>query len=166
MNWEAIGAIGEIIGAIGVIISLIYLSVQIRHNSRQVEEQSKALNATSLNAIEDTFTRFRESIIRDPSVASLYRKALDSFEQLTEDEKIQAGTIFEEWCWAWNNNYFRLQQETVDTDIIEKHLRNISFVLNHPGAQEWWTREKRWFTPEFVEITERILKEEGQSSQS
>ncbi len=34
MNWEAIGAIGEVLGAAGVIITLAYLAVQIRQNSR------------------------------------------------------------------------------------------------------------------------------------
>ena len=34
MNWDAIGAIGEILGAIGVIVTLGYLAVQIRQNTR------------------------------------------------------------------------------------------------------------------------------------
>ena len=33
MNWEAIGAIGEITGATGVIISVAYLAIQIRKNT-------------------------------------------------------------------------------------------------------------------------------------
>ncbi len=34
MNWEAIGAIGEILSAITVIASIFYLSIQIRQNTR------------------------------------------------------------------------------------------------------------------------------------
>ena len=30
MNWEAIGALGEMIGAVAVVVSLVYLAVQIR----------------------------------------------------------------------------------------------------------------------------------------
>jgi hypothetical protein len=33
MNWDAIGAIGEIVGAIAVLATLIYLAIQIRQNS-------------------------------------------------------------------------------------------------------------------------------------
>ena len=36
MNWEAIGAVGEILGALGVIITLLYLAGQIRQNNRQI----------------------------------------------------------------------------------------------------------------------------------
>jgi hypothetical protein len=30
MNWEAIGAIGEVVGAAGVVATLLYLAVQVR----------------------------------------------------------------------------------------------------------------------------------------
>ena len=36
MNWEAIGAIGEIGGAVLLLASLIYLGVQIRDTKRQM----------------------------------------------------------------------------------------------------------------------------------
>ena len=32
MNWDAIGAIGEVAGALVVIVTLIYLSRQVRNN--------------------------------------------------------------------------------------------------------------------------------------
>ena len=40
MNWDAVGAIGEIIGAVAVVATLYYLALQIRENTartRQVE---------------------------------------------------------------------------------------------------------------------------------
>ena len=36
MNWDALGAIGEMLSAIGVIATLLYLSVQIRQNTRAI----------------------------------------------------------------------------------------------------------------------------------
>ena len=34
MNWEAIGAVGEILGAAGVIVTLVYLARQIHVSNR------------------------------------------------------------------------------------------------------------------------------------
>ena len=34
MNWEAVGAIGNVVGAIGVTVTLIYLIIQIKQNNR------------------------------------------------------------------------------------------------------------------------------------
>lgn len=36
MDWQAIGAVGEVLGAVGVITTLIYLAAQIRQNNQQL----------------------------------------------------------------------------------------------------------------------------------
>jgi hypothetical protein len=41
MNWEAIGAIGEVLGAIAVFISLSYLALQIKSNTASMEATSR-----------------------------------------------------------------------------------------------------------------------------
>ncbi len=40
MNWDAVGAVGEIIGALGVIVTLGYLARQVSENSRQMKTAS------------------------------------------------------------------------------------------------------------------------------
>ncbi len=37
MNWEALGAAGEVVGAIAVVASLVYLAVQLRVNSKTLK---------------------------------------------------------------------------------------------------------------------------------
>ena len=40
MNWDAIGAIGEIDGAIAVVATLFYLAAQIRHGVKIAESDA------------------------------------------------------------------------------------------------------------------------------
>jgi hypothetical protein len=42
VNWEAVGAIGEIVGAIAVVATLLFLTVQLRQNTKSVDEARKA----------------------------------------------------------------------------------------------------------------------------
>ena len=35
MNWEEIGAIGQLLGTIAVLVTLVYLSIQVRHAREQ-----------------------------------------------------------------------------------------------------------------------------------
>ena len=37
MNWEAIGAVGDLMGGVAVIATLLYLSVQVRHSKTLLE---------------------------------------------------------------------------------------------------------------------------------
>jgi len=41
MNWDAIGAVGQVVGAVGVVVTLFYLATQIRQNSKQLAAQSR-----------------------------------------------------------------------------------------------------------------------------
>jgi hypothetical protein len=41
MNWEAIGAIGELVGGIAVIVTLIYLAIQVRQSKTLLERNEK-----------------------------------------------------------------------------------------------------------------------------
>ncbi len=41
MNWDALGAIGEMVGALAVVITLVYLSLQVRQNTKSIEQSRK-----------------------------------------------------------------------------------------------------------------------------
>ena len=55
MNWEAIGAIGELLGALGVLATLIYVGVQVRQNTRMMKATIRQGLAT---ASIDTVIRY------------------------------------------------------------------------------------------------------------
>jgi hypothetical protein len=48
MNWDALGAIGEIIGAVAVIATLYYLSLQIKINSNEISKSADVQRAQLL----------------------------------------------------------------------------------------------------------------------
>jgi len=81
MNWEAIGAIGEILGAAAVVVSLIYLAVQIRANHKEVR----------LAAMHEISVEFRESIstFADPQMAELFTRVNLQDDTLTDAETLQ-----------------------------------------------------------------------------
>ncbi len=72
MNWDAIGAIGEILGASAVFASLIYLAIQIRAQNRE----------SRLGAMHDISTGYREVLagMAEADLADLYTKAFDDYE--------------------------------------------------------------------------------------
>ena len=61
MNWDAIGAIGEIIGAFAVFITLAYLALQIRQNT-------KAVHSSALDSTVNTISIARQSIYENDEV--------------------------------------------------------------------------------------------------
>ena len=83
MDWDAIGAVGEILGALAVFISLVYLAVQIRNNTTQLKFDSG-------QAVANSGDRGFDPIYTEPSM-SIWIKGHDDLDSLSAGEL----TIFE-----------------------------------------------------------------------
>ena len=51
MNWEAIGAIGEIVGALAVVLTLIYLAFQVRYARNATLDQNRLTRSSAIREI-------------------------------------------------------------------------------------------------------------------
>ena len=98
MNWEAMGATGEVIGAVGVIISILYLAVQVRSNTR-------SLKASTFQAACDASARISLALGSDPQVALVWQKGLAGVQELSPAEVSQfqywrPGVSFRSHCFS------------------------------------------------------------------
>ena len=86
MDWDAIGAIGEITGAIAVLVTLVYLAVQIRQNTRIFTQ-----GRSSFDELDD-----HEKVVFDMLMMRLFA-ALDTttfhYEHDSYDDELYAGAI-------------------------------------------------------------------------
>lgn len=78
MNWEAIGAAGEVLGALGVILSLIYLSIQVKSNTKQ-------LRFTASQEIAASLDRGYDPIYSEP-IAKIWQKGHADLKSISEAE--------------------------------------------------------------------------------
>jgi hypothetical protein len=68
MNWEAIGAIGEIVGAGAVVLTLLYLARETRKNAQ-------ALDATSTREFGFRLSEWHREAARDPELNRILQKS-------------------------------------------------------------------------------------------
>ena len=144
MNWEAIGAIGEIFSGIAVLATLVYLAVQVRQAKKQIaltgiQERARQLQNVML------------PIATDPSLASIIIKAghppFGEF-GLDPEEAHRFGAWSHAWMqWAQANHY--LLPEGADDELMKLWL-----LL--PAWAEFWEKNKGIFDTEFVERMEGL----------
>ncbi len=82
MNWDAMGAIGELVGGVAVIASLVYLAVQIRNNTR-VSASEAYREGASIWA--EVFRMFADTDNELVMRALIHYETLDSHEKHTFD---------------------------------------------------------------------------------
>ena len=71
MNWDAIGAIGQMLGSIAVLVTLTYLAAQIRQNTTAVQ-------AGTFQSIIALATTFNEEVAKDPELRRIMRTGLSA----------------------------------------------------------------------------------------
>ena len=79
MNWDAIGAIGEIIGAGAVAITLVYLTTQIRQNNRSLVE-------ATASSISDSLSKLNGQLSASPELAEIFLRGREDPDSLTPIE--------------------------------------------------------------------------------
>jgi len=114
MNWEAIGAIGEIVGAIGVIITLVYLAVQIRSSARATEAQVHANLSFEMESLA-------VALAQDDTLADAMSLALREGD-LTDAQRTKLG-----W---WFGGFMRV----CESHIIQRELGATSIQIERPIA--------------------------------
>ena len=77
MDWEAIGAIGEVVGAISVLITVLYLAIQIK-------ESAKAQQTVSTNSMIEGYNSFITWCVSTEELAKTSQRMFkESNEELT-----------------------------------------------------------------------------------
>ena len=112
MNWDAIGAIGELVGSLAVLITVLYLALQVKHARREMRIGTQRQRY-------ETFRNLTQEMSRNAELRRIYSRLREGF---TEDmETIDA--LFErcdlsiEDFFAYNSHQQALwmyRQETIE----------------------------------------------------
>ena len=87
MNWDAIGAVGEMIGASAVVISVIYLALQIR---KQTHESRLA----ATRELNNHYLQAQAVLTEDGEIASIYLRAVQDYESLPDVDRLRISLHF------------------------------------------------------------------------
>ena len=161
MNWEAMGAIGEIIGAIAVLATLYYLSNQIKINSQQIEKANTHQVAQSTLASNTYYLQVWQPLMQDAELATIYLKGIKE-EPMTEVEKLRFCTYintFLAWAEAMTvqiTSELSFSEFNDNTDdmaaLFEKANPYLSKLLNTSVGRKWLEEEAQsLFADEFLE---------------
>ena len=149
MNWEAVGAIGELIGAVTVVITLLYLAIQIRQNSQAVKNSAAQ---TLLSELNDSL-RVASS---EPTTARAVILGQTLFGELSEEGRAQFIT----WMFAWMRTieqaYFQYVQGYIDEEIWEGQRAHLRQLMQAPAVKEWWLHRRCFFSQRFQHYLEEL----------
>ncbi len=132
MNWDAIGAIGEILGAIAVFASLAYLAVQIRNNSNIAKAEAAREFANAWNVLVNSYFSDKEMTI-------VTRRFLNGdTDSIDEDDLLMAGARLDQTVFQ-HQAMLNLHEQGLISDELKDRIDNaVVLMLTSPGGKSWW----------------------------
>ena len=161
MNWDALGAIGEIVGALAVVASLTYLAIQTRANT-------KALKTNASLHQTNTFIDVVRSTYENPEVTDLVvlLSEVKAIEELSKRDYMRAHSLLSANMKAAEQNYHQWKNGNLsDEEWLRISEGFNAFMASLPVLIELWKAGSYvHFPQEFVDhlnnqIAEMVVTE-------
>ncbi len=160
MNWDAIGAVGEILGAAAVVVSVVYLAIQVR---KQTEEARLA----ATRELATQFQNMLEPIAHDSEFSVIYKKGIMDYMNLPDNERLQMAYQFAIMFRIFEQQYLHTTRGNVDPVYFESVNLALFDVLTFPGVQQWWDSSNSQFCrPFYSYIEEKLVSAKARGYQS
>jgi HEAT repeat protein len=150
VNWEAIGAVGEIIGAVAVVVSVAYLALQIR--AQNVESR--------LGATRDLASKRAEPLkllLGDDAAIEVWLKAVRDYESLQGHDRMKASLMFNLIMRNAEQDFLHKGTGHADDPYLESVDRVLSQNVSAPGLQEWWRTTGDLFNQSFQDHVNSLM---------
>ena len=148
MNWEAVGAVGDLIGGIAVLVTLIYLAVQLKQTQKMLKGQAAQAR-----------TELGISLHRDWSSLGLQGKKLSDY---TEHEKLILKGWLHRSTLNLQNLYYQSKLGLLD-DMFSGPVQPGEAKMLHSkfAREEYWNDAQHLsaFGAEFVEFINKGLEQ-------
>lgn len=128
MNWEAMGAIGEIIAALAVLVTLAFLAYQLK-------EFSKSNNAATVGSYMQSYGAAVSRIGGSTEVARVVRLGDSDPESLSEDEYYQYTYHLGEFFVLWESLWRMKVAGLISPDHWATIREDIVALLVTPGGK-------------------------------
>ncbi|MFT5418037.1 MAG: hypothetical protein ACI915_004382 [Gammaproteobacteria bacterium] len=141
MNWDAIGAVGEVFGATAVVISLLYLAAQVRTQNRE----------SRLAATHEILAGYRElgMAFQNPETARVFAKANADFESLTDQETIQLLGIVLPTLRLWEEAFYQNLDGRLDDRMWVNFTKVFEDTFGSSAFKKAWKLRENGFSDQF-----------------
>jgi hypothetical protein len=149
MNWQAVGAIGEMIGGTGVIVTLLYLAVQVRHNTAE-------MRAAASESVAENLREWLLPMIRDPEISRIFRTGVEGWEHFGPDQKARFFHIAFVWLKTIEAAHYQFIRGRLDPEVWKGWEAVVISYLLGPGIQAYWCRRREGFSLTFQAYVEAL----------
>jgi len=130
LNWDAIGAVGEILGALGVIVTLGYLARQIRENSRQMK-------VGSIISINQLINEGFDPIYNNDRNIQIWTQGQAAPQELSADDEAVFSLFMSRVVNVILTAFSQRRYGTLADEEFRRYAGVLKSLLETPGGVAW-----------------------------
>ena len=142
MNWDAVGALGELAGAIGVIISLLYLARQIAENTRATRRAAAHESAQGL-------LNWFSHTLADPELTRIWTTGVEDLSSLSEADAARFALLQFNLMKVAEDIHYQHVEGGMDPELWEGWHELWAQYLGAPGSKEYFASRAPLFSKRF-----------------
>ena len=131
VDWNALGAVGELLGAVILIASVIYLAKQIRSNTDQATAEAE-------REVQRDFMRIQELLGTRSETLLVFRKGLASFNELSDSDKAVFHFTISQFVNHFEGVLRMNAKGLLSADVVETQGNIMMMLMESPGCKEFW----------------------------
>ncbi|MEO8742129.1 MAG: hypothetical protein ABI365_02960 [Lysobacteraceae bacterium] len=131
MNLENISRISEIISSVAVVVSLVYVGLQVRQNTR-------ALRATTYNAVTANSIAILTSMDTHPEYSEFLVRVQSGYDAATPAEKLRFHMCLLSAFRHWDNLLYQFRNGMLEREMWESYDRTMTSWLGNAAWRNWF----------------------------
>jgi hypothetical protein len=151
MDWDAIGAIGEIVGAAAVFGSLFYVG-------RQISQSVLAIKGQTFQSLVQSLVQLNSSMMDSPGLAEMVGKTIKG-EELSESEFLNYQIVMFPVFRNAESAHYQYQLGLIEREQLMSLTGQFYTTLTTRENRRVWDQMKAQRPREFREFIEGIIQE-------
>jgi hypothetical protein len=158
MNWDAIGAIGEVAGAIAVVVTLVYLARQIRHSTEATRIAAYHQGQEQLWSIAGTMSA-------SPELADILARSLnDGFASLDYTERVRLEAALSPLYFGFESMLTLYEQGHIDSELWHNVFDNNFRLIGSKLGREYLATRPGSISRRLEVMVDECLEKKEQDS--
>lgn len=130
MDWQAIGAVGEVIGGLAVILTLVYLS-------RQIRDSTEATHIAAYHQAQQQLWSAAETIAGDHELADILARTIrGGLDTLQTTERVRLEFVMGSFFFGMESMLALSEKGHIEAELWQNVLTNNMQLIGSPLGRE------------------------------
>ena len=150
MNWDAIGAIGQMLGSVAVLVTLAYVAMQLRQADRN---QRGLMNQGVINRGSEDI-----AFLAQPHVIEVTSRVLAGETDFTAIEVRQLSLVMRKIILGAQDAYVQHKAALTDQVTFDNALGALRFYMCQPVYRALWKANRAFLADEWASFVDTLIE--------